>query len=391
MKPISVSGSSSSSVLCKTSKYPTFIQQTWKRTNLVRFEEGSTSSDPVASSWADDHVDQGAVVALGPPEDMEVVSPARTTSVLSTSILHPDFSSSRGSRQVDSRLDTNQRLIQMAHQTAHGLPMDFSVPPPRASGYNQQFQQEWRTTDVSSSLERIERRVGMLEAKSFFDNVMMAGLKEEQDTEANRAMLNKVTMAGVEIPGLANLTRDEDRIKLIKDTVAQIIEVVRVDDHQFKVLFVRHLNWRRGQPRAVIKVKLESEQQATTLRADFVKKQKDKDPNLPVKLNIAPVVRMATRVRVEMMHSIGNLIKRRDPTVVKSLCLQYIPKPVLKIVRKTMGGTEAVQTMTFIEAVCWVKENELQREVDFRMAYERAGSSFNRVMAQTFVLLSTTH
>ena len=100
---------------------------------------------------------------------------------------------------------------------------------------------------------------------------------------------------------------------------------------------------------------------------------------------------MATRVRVEILHSIANLIKRRDPSVIRAMCLQYIPKPVIKVVRKSMSGSESVQTMTFIEAVCWVKENELMRVVDLSKAYERAGSTFNRVLTQTFVLLTPSN
>ena len=354
--------------------------------------EGGTDAGTGAGSWADDQPtvpDKDAVVALGPPEDMEVTSPARTTSALSTSMLHPDFASALG---PGSQISTNQRLFQLAHGPASGF--DLTVPPPRLVSNSlppQQGQSEWRTMDVNSSLARIERRVGALEAKSFFDDVMMAGLKEDQDTEANRAMMNRVTMAGVEISGLAGLTSDAERIALIKDSVASVIDLVKQEGHQFKVLFVRHLNWRKNQPTAVIEVKLENEQQATMLRADFVKKQKDKESTLPSKLNIVPVVRMATRVRVEILHSIANLIKRRDPSVIRAMCLQYIPKPVIKVVRKSMSGSESVQTMTFIEAVCWVKENELMRVVDLSKAYERAGSTFNRVLTQTFVLLTPSN
>ena len=108
-------------------------------------------------------------------------------------------------------------------------------------------------------------------------------------------------------------------------------------------------------------------------------------------MNITPVVRLATRVRIEMMHSIANTIKRHDQTVVLAMCLQYIPKPVIKVVRKSMSGSESVQTMTFIKAVCWVKENELMRVVDLSKAYERAGATFNRVLTQTFVLLTPSN
>ena len=103
---------------------------------------------------------------------------------------------------------------------------------------------------------------------------------------------------------------------------------------------------------------------------------------------MTPVVRLATRVRVEMMHSISNLYMRRDPTVVKALCLQYLPKPVIKTVRKNHAGVEISRTMTFIEAICWVKVEGLSTSVDLRKAYERAGASFRGTLNQHFVLMN---
>ena len=107
-------------------------------------------------------------------------------------------------------------------------------------------------------------------------------------------------------------------------------------------------------------------------------------------MNVAPVVRVATRVRIEILHSVANLLQRYDHTIIKSMCLQYIPKPVIKIVRRSVSGTEYVRTMTFIEAVCWVEENGLSNSINLSKAYERAGSRFRGTLTQTFVLLSST-
>ena len=87
------------------------------------------------------------------------------------------------------------------------------------------------------------------------------------------------------------------------------------------------------------------------------------------------------------MHSIANLYKRLDATVVRALCLQYLPKPVIKIVRKNASGAEVSRTMTFIEAVCWVKVEGLQKSLDMRSAYDRAGASFRGTLNQNFVLM----
>ena len=361
-----------------------------------------------ATSWADDHLqdrDPEAVVTLGPPDD-DIVSPARTSSMVSVSMLSAGFATQQPQRHggggsriradlarphepgggLIARAATNERLMRLAHESAPGI--NYSVPPPGFAPSQQQ--NSWRTPDVISSMARIEQRLGALEAKVFFDNVMMASLKEEQDTAANRAMLNRLTMTGVTLEGLENLS-DEERIKAIKDKVNEIIDIVKKDDKQYKVVFVRHLNPQvRGQQKAAIEVKLETEKQASDLRSDFVQQRKDKNPDLPAKMNVAPVVRLATRVRIEILHSVANLLLRHDRSIVRAMCLQYIPKPVIKIIRRSVGGNEYARTMTFVEAVCWVKQEGYSGSIGLSRAYERAGSAFRGTLTQTFVLLQSS-
>ena len=203
-------------------------------------------------------------------------------------------------------------------------------------------------------------------------------------------MLSKVTMAGVPMPGLGALSALE-KIQAIKDKAAEIVELVKEVGKEYKVVFVRYLNQKiRGSEKAVLEVRFENEQQAASIRSNFVQKQKEKESNLPAKMNISPVVRLATRVRVEILHSVANLLLRHDLSIVKAFCLLYIPKPVIKIVRKAAGGNEFARTMTFIEAVCWVEENGYSGTINLAKAYERAGSSFRGTLAQTFVLLHPT-
>ena len=119
------------------------------------------------------------------------------------------------------------------------------------------------------------------------------------------------------------------------------------------------------------------------MRSEFVKKRKA----LTEKVNITPVVRLASRVRVEMMHSIAATIKRLDPSVERAMCLQYAPKPVIKVVRKTAAGAEVTKTMSFTESITWVKVNGLENRIDWSKAHDRAGASFRGTLAQIFVLL----
>ena len=133
----------------------------------------------------------------------------------------------------------------------------------------------------------------------------------------------------------------------------------------------------------MVEVKFADVNQAKLFRENFVKKRK----TLPDKTNVTPVVRLATRVRVEMMHSISFQIKKHDSTVIGAMCLQYVPKPVIKIVSKTAAGTEAVRTMTFIDAIRWVQVNGYIGKIDLNKAYDRAGPKYRGILAQNFVLM----
>ena len=357
--------------------------------DLVRFDltsESATVAAVAASSWANDQPlvpDPDAVVALNPPV---MVSPARTSSMVSLSMLSAGFSRQEAP-YGPRRLATGERLMQMAHGPTPRL--NFSVPPPGFAEPRTEVD-HWRTPDVNSSLARIERRLGLLEAKVSYNNVMTASLKEDQDTEANRATLNKVTISAVPMDSLSSLTEIE-KIEAIKKKAKEMIDIVKQEGKEYVAVFVKHLNPNvRGQQKAVLEVKFESAKMAADFRSDFVKKLKDKDPNLPAKMNVAPVVRLSTRVRVEILHSVVNLMLRNDPTIVRAMCLQYIPKPVIKIVRKAQGGNEYARTMTFIEAVCWVKENDLDNYINLNKAYDRAGSAFRGILTQTFVLMTST-
>ena len=158
--------------------------------------------------------------------------------------------------------------------------------------------------------------------------------------------------------------------------------MMNFDQRQLRV--VRHLNNQiRGQKSAVIEARFADAKQTKQLRAVFVKKQK----SLPEKINITPVVRVSTRVRIEMMHSIAFLLKRHDRTVANAMCIQFIPKPIIKIVYKSAAGEESSRSMSFIESISWVKENGYQHSIDLKKARERAGAAFRSTLGQGFVLL----
>ena len=345
----------------------------------MEFEDGVASNPEVRSNWSEemDAQDGEAVTRHGPPEE-EVNAPMRSDTMLSTSILDMDFGQAL-SGQPPRPGSTQSRLLQMS-----GTVLDLSIPPPVSMGPRPAGSPIGRIPSRQPpTLASLDERINSLEAKSFYDNLTMAALKEDQDTEANRAMLNRVVMSGVEIQGLDKMD-ESGKIRAMKAKVTEIIDALKEENQSFEIQFVRHLNKQiKGVKFAVIEIRFPDSKQAKDLRAQFVKKRKE----MPDKLNITPVVRLATRVRVEMMHSISAMVKRVDPTVDRAMCLQYAPKPVIKIFRKTAAGADVTKTMSFTESITWVKVNGLEDRLDLAKAYERAGASSRGTLAQSFVLL----
>ena len=337
-------------------------------------EDGNAES---GSNWAEERMDQDGTVEdgieLGPPAE-EVLSPARTPTMLSPSILQQSTSTQRPNpNQAPSErpllTDTQARLVQLAGQ----LP-DLSVPPPNPVQ---------NLAEVNVSFAKMDRRLNSLENKAHYSNVMTAILKEEIDTEANKAMLNKITISGVAIENITNM--DEQRkIRVMRSKVEEIFDLLKEPNQEFEIQFVRHLNNQvRGQKTSVLEVRLPDAKQAKDIRQEFVKKSK----SLKEKINITPVVRLATRVRVEIMHSVCEAMKKQDKSITKANCLQFVPKPVIKVTRKMASGAESTQTMSFIDAVNWVYANGLEQTIHLGKARARAGASFRGTLAQHFVLL----
>ena len=368
----------------------------------VEFVDPEISMGSGGGDWADDAMDlsrtSDAGTALLPPDDDKQPPPERTATMLSTSILLPTVvRQPTGTTQMSSMSTTMPTLAlhpmhlqSSSSMTAHN-PMqinstqarllsladqmpDFTIPPPAIVS---------TFSEVNGSFAKVNRRLTTLESRSYYTNVMTATLKEEQDTEANRALLNCVTFSGVTIENLWRMS-EKDKVTAMKKKIGEIIELLREQDQSYDVKFVRHLNNQiRGQSTAVIEVTLQDAKQAKELRTEFVKKQK----SLAEKINITPVVRLATRVRIEILHSVAEAMKKLDHSIVKAYCLQYVPKPVIKIVRKSLTGNEFNTTVTFIDAIAWVKENEHRVLVDLKKARDRAGASYRGTMAQHFVIL----
>ena len=137
-----------------------------------------------------------------------------------------------------------------------------------------------------------------------------------------------------------------------------------------------------------MEIRFGDNQQASNFRMQFVRARKEpRHSEQLANLNVSPVVRLATRVRVEILRAIADQMKKMDNSIVKAYCLQFVPRPIIKVVKKNAAGVEITRTWSFIEAVCWVKEEDVGHEINWKKAEDRAGSSFTGRKAQFFVVL----
>ena len=171
--------------------------------------------------------DPEAVISLTPPlVAFEAIE--RQVSAMSASIVRSLSPNPRASGQTR----TQNRLVELAQP-------DFSVPPPSARTTLTQPDPNWADQDnfdLRSSVQRIERKIGVIQSKAFYDNLMMALLKESQDTEANKAMLHKVTISGIALPNMSRML-DHERNNLMRSKVSIIAECIKEPGQTFEVKF----------------------------------------------------------------------------------------------------------------------------------------------------------
>jgi hypothetical protein len=198
-------------------------------------------------------------------------------------------------------------------------------------------------------------------------------------------MLDRISVIGIRIPNIRRM-KDDERNPIMKAKVEALVQKLRDPEMNYNVAFVRHLNRQARNPdKTVLEVRFGSSEQANSIRQNFVKKRNDAEFE---DINITPTVRLATRVRIEILLAIIKVLKNQDSTISKAQCLQYVAKPILKIFRKDEHGNEFSRVMTFIDAVLYVKENSLEHHLDLQRAYQRAGSAFRGTMSQHFVLMA---
>ena len=247
--------------------------------------------------------------------------------------------------------------------------------------------------DLCQKIEDLIRRVESVEDKSFYDNLMFAAIKEDQDEVINRNNLDRVTITGVLIPNF-HRTAENEKPMAMKEAVNAIIALVTSEENKSErsVIFVRHRNKHiRNAKSVVIEARFQDSKQAIAFRKDFVSvvKKLVAEKNLPEELNgisTYPVQTPGTRVRAVLLKAMANVVDQVSSPNITAYCLPFINKPMLKIVTKHNDHT-SVQSFGFVESIMKLKSHNDLRRVSLNEAYQRAGSNFRGRLEQHFIVL----
>ena len=270
------------------------------------------------------------------------------------------------------------------------FPQILTIPAPAPAPTSNPTNQ-----DLLQKIENLVKRVESVEDKAFYDNLMFAAIKEDQDDVVNRANLNKVTVTGVQITNFNRMAENE-KPAAMKEAVNAIIALVTADAEREKrkVVFVRHRNHRiRNAKAAVIEARFEDANQATSFRKDFVAKVKQltADKQLPDELSgisTYPVQTLGTRVRATLLKAMANVVTEVSSAGISAYCMPFITRPLMKIVTKTNDSSNpSIQSFSFVESIMKLRSYNDLRRVSLNDAYQLAGSTFRGRLEQHFIIL----
>ena len=288
-----------------------------------------------------------------------------------------------------------------------GLPFQFQpqphfLPPPPVHqlSTSQQYPQilalpaqPTTNQELLQKIEELSRRVDSVEDKSFYDNLMFAAIKEDQDDIANKNNLHKVTITGVQIKDFNRMAENE-KPDAMKKAVNEIIALVTADEDKEdrKVVFVRHRNQHiRNAKTLVIETRFQEAKQATAFRKDFVKTVKSlvAESQLPDELSglsTYPVQTIATRVRAKLLQAMANVVSQVSSPDITAYCQPFLTRPMMKIVTKHRDGS-TTQSFGYVDSVMKLRTHNDLRRVALNDAYQLAGSNFRGRLEQNFVIL----
>jgi len=236
--------------------------------------------------------------------------------------------------------------------------------------------------DLENRLQKIENQLLGQEKTNFENNLLLARIREEQDTVANTKREDRLIITGIKmndpLPTEAKL-----RVEALRKIATGIFETL-IPDFKGKISFV-NLGKGKTQANPMMEVKLDSNENAAMIRKAFAEKRSKKElPDSWSNLFITNSVNLATRIRIDILKAIARKVTNKKELAYVS---GFISRPMMHIKSAPVtSNSKPIRSYTFIDAVSRFG-NQVRLE-DLDAAYSRVGNAFEGQVAQNFVVLN---
>jgi hypothetical protein len=237
---------------------------------------------------------------------------------------------------------------------------------------------------LEDRLKKIENQLIGQEKTNFENNLLLARIREDQDTATNVKREDRLIITGIKmsdpLPTDARL-----RVEALKKVAVDIFEKL-IPSFQGKISFV---NLGKGKTVSagpmMLEVKLDSSENASAIRKAFAEKRSKKElPESWSSLFITNCVNLATRIRINIMKAIARKVTNKKELAYIS---GFISRPMMHIkAAPVTTNSKPLRSFTFSDAVS--RFGNLLRMEDLDAAYSRVGNAFVGQVAQNFVVLN---
>ena len=231
----------------------------------------------------------------------------------------------------------------------------------------------------NGQLDEIEKDLGAFKAdvlrRRHFDSMVTMRLAENQDVAQNEAREDRIIINGLINPIPCPLIYEE-KMKWLNEMVAPVVNSI-VPESAKEIVFI-NLAGNKDRNIPLCDVKFKTKEMAMKIRREFAAKKKGGQDF--GRLAVFNSVTLGTRVRIEVLWAIAKkCCTEKEIATVQS----YVSRPTLLIKNKE-GGRRPLK-LGYADAI--TRFGKILREGDLANAYKKAGTSFQNLLQQNFVVL----
>jgi uncharacterized coiled-coil protein SlyX len=235
---------------------------------------------------------------------------------------------------------------------------------------------------LENRLLKMERQLSAQESINFENNLTLARLREEVDTMANIKKEDRLVITGLK-SGKPLPSENRQKIEALKTITNGIFEML-VPGFKGKISFI-NIGKSQSHAMPMIEVKLDSIENAATIRKAFAAKRAKKELSDEwSSLFITNCVNLATRIRIDILKAIARKITNKKELAYVS---GFISRPMMHVKEASAAtNSRPIRSFSFVDAVS--KFGRQMHFEDLDAAYSRTGNAFQGQVAQNFVIMN---